>query len=74
MNDEQMIEQKIEENYCSRTWLGVVPIERAIEAAIEYRHRRSGERQRLFDEAMMNGWLPERAIDMIEYATDRLQD
>jgi hypothetical protein len=71
MNHKQLIEQKIEENYRCRPWLGVVPVERAIEAAIAYRNGLHGETLRLFDEAITNGWLPERAIDMIEYAVER---
>ncbi len=71
MTPDQIIEQPIEENYRSRPWLGVVPVERAIAAAIDYRHSLTADKQHLFDEAILKGWLPERAIDLIEYVADQ---
>ena len=69
MNEDEAIAARIEEIFRCRPWHGVLPVEVAIANAVEYRNRLTGTRRQLFDDAMREGLLPERAIEMIEYAT-----
>ena len=71
MTRDEQVEATIEEKYRSRPWLGSAPIEDAIQDAIQYRRTLSPEERAMYDDAILNGWYPERAMETVEYAAGR---
>jgi hypothetical protein len=71
MNHDEQVEAKIAAKYKAQPWLGVCSVEEAIQSAILYRCGLSGEERRQYDEAILEGWHPERAMTAVEYASGR---
>jgi hypothetical protein len=71
MDHDQQGEVKIAERYKVQRWLGVCSVEEAIQYAIEYRRALCDQERRQYDEAVLSGWDPERAMKGTEYAAGR---
>ena len=67
MNQDEQVETQIAEKYRSQPWLGVCSVEEVVQSAIGYRRGLCDEERRQYDEAILAGWHPERAMTALEY-------
>jgi hypothetical protein len=70
MTQEQIVRDKIEKTL-RRTWNSVVPVEQAIDAAMRFRCELQGEHLTFFDALIVEGVLPENAIQTLQYAIEQ---
>lgn len=71
MTHDETIEMRMRNSFCARPWTGVVPVEEAIEGCIEYRQGLSEGDRALYDEAILDGFHPFNACELIEYDSRR---
>lgn len=72
LQNDELIEEKIAENFHAGGWNSPVPIKEAIQGAIQYRRNLNEEDRALYDNAILKGWAPWNASEMVEYASGRV--
>lgn len=73
MNQEEIILSKIEELFRTRPWAGVISLDEAIADAQTYRAGLDTEEKAAFDEQILLGIHPSRAIEAVELMSGRIE-
>jgi hypothetical protein len=71
MENTELIRCKLDEFYRVRSNRSDSVAATAVDAYLQYRQQLSGEERGRFDNAILQGWSPERAVSMVEYTSNR---
>ncbi len=73
MRDNEIVKAKIEALFRAHSWTGAIPLEEAVADALAYRANLLPPDRDAFDEQIMAGIHPYRAIEAIELMSGRLK-
>lgn len=71
MSEDIIIEDRIEQAFRTHPWRGLIPVEEAIADAIRYRQSLCTEDRKVYDQQILSGRHPSKALETVEILSGR---